>query len=365
MLCVMCQMPGKRCTACQSCTYCSKRCQSIDWPTHRLLCPQYVKKLSSRPSPCHRLAIWFRRDHERPRLAWAGVQGEGRDNSNLVFDGFLGAQHAAHWSLPFSVNSRRSLNLGYTLCIYYEDYSTDRNNSIFGTAALSSTSVPYEWCGEIVVVSGRPSIGPFADVTLADFRHVQDFFGTYHENAIHDAPRSNGILGVRVNSLAEQRLHGAETFSQVTAGPSYQLWQIGVESAISKALGIAVSLYRINEQQIMTMRSDESSADPEAPYFNALLLCVDASSEKWGTPDAELRKDGPVPESFLLLRSDGRDLKLAEAICICRYCEEVLRPLFELSMSADGSLTRAEVLEAVNTEAMVRFGTRSGIVERE
>lgn len=153
-----------------------------------------------------------------------------------MFDNFLGPQHGTHWSLPFTGNSRRGLELGYTLCIWYEDYSTDRNKSIFGTAALSSTSVPHEWCSEIVVVSGRPSVGPYADVTLADLRHVQDFFSTYFESAIYDNPRTNSILGVRVSSRAEQRLRGAQTFAQVTTGPGYRDWRMGVESGISKAL---------------------------------------------------------------------------------------------------------------------------------
>ena len=44
--CVSCASPGdKKCTACHSVTYCSQKCQKMDWSRHKRLCmPVMVQK---------------------------------------------------------------------------------------------------------------------------------------------------------------------------------------------------------------------------------------------------------------------------------------------------------------------------------
>src|SRR6187402_1710792 len=68
--CVMCNTsPGKLCKSCRSCYYCSRECQVSDWPYHRILCKQ-MPSLSPRPSPSHKLAIFFPETEVNPILTW-------------------------------------------------------------------------------------------------------------------------------------------------------------------------------------------------------------------------------------------------------------------------------------------------------
>lgn len=122
-ICAMCQWPvSKRCTGCFARWYCSKGCQSIDWPSHKLLCRRFMPFLESRPSAHYRVGIWFQRDKDRPRLVWVSFWHSERTIYRPYFDHFLGPRHMLLWTLPFTTNKRRGANLGYYITLYYPDY---------------------------------------------------------------------------------------------------------------------------------------------------------------------------------------------------------------------------------------------------
>ncbi|KAF2853549.1 hypothetical protein T440DRAFT_547835, partial [Plenodomus tracheiphilus IPT5] len=51
--------PPSRCSTCIPNHYCTPTCQTLDWPLHKSLCGPYTKALTQRPSPNHRLALYF------------------------------------------------------------------------------------------------------------------------------------------------------------------------------------------------------------------------------------------------------------------------------------------------------------------
>ena len=158
----------------------------------------------------------------------------------------------------------------------------------------------------------------------------------------------------------------------ITVSPNYP--HIGLKSELSKALGIPVELIRIEDQESGSAESstakyahipphlddpdevlEESLSKNQNPYYRALLLCADDSSEKWGTPDLEWQTDESFAGSFILLRDDRQDLDLADAECLCRYATEILWPLLEKSMAEGSTVTRRDVLKMVTPVKMAEF----------
>jgi hypothetical protein len=55
----------------------------------------------------------------------------------------------------------------------------------------------------------------FGDMTLADFRHVHDYFSTYADETIRETPSGGSVLAVQLNCALEQRLYARDTFTSV------------------------------------------------------------------------------------------------------------------------------------------------------
>jgi hypothetical protein len=117
---------------------------------------------------------------ERPKLIWAPFVSRGWDFHYHVFDS--GPNHGVLFTPPFVENKRRGLDLDYYLTIYYRDYDEITSKSVHRTVeACHGLTVPCNIPGDYVAMSGRstPPESEFRDMTLADFRHVLDYFSTY------------------------------------------------------------------------------------------------------------------------------------------------------------------------------------------
>lgn len=59
------------CGRCESSAYCSKACQKVDWPSHKLLCAD-VKHFADAacPSELHHRALLFKGDGQKPEFIW-------------------------------------------------------------------------------------------------------------------------------------------------------------------------------------------------------------------------------------------------------------------------------------------------------
>jgi hypothetical protein len=182
-MCIMCQAgSAQRCKRCLSVSYCSKTCQSVDWPTHKLFCSSYSGFLRSRPAADCRLGIWFPRDTDEPQLIWAPVvQYQSSDSSEAseyypVFDAFLGPKHGVLYTAVINQNSRRGVSLNYTISIYYRDWDPQPNQSCRYTIGRchDTLSGAHDWNGELVAMAGPVNRAPSQtrDMTLGDLRHV-------------------------------------------------------------------------------------------------------------------------------------------------------------------------------------------------
>ncbi|KAK3302829.1 uncharacterized protein B0T15DRAFT_257140 [Chaetomium strumarium] len=351
-LCAMCQFPGVQCTGCYAISYCSKRCQAIDWPAHKLLCRKFLPFLETRPSVRSRVGIFFPRNQDSPRLVWVPFRDTNGEARPAIFDHFLGPllSDSLSWTLPVKVNKRRGFELGHLMTIYYADYDEFLNRSAHRTVeACVGMTVPTTLEGHYVVLSGPPLGGAneHGDMTLADFRHILDFWSVYYDETIYSTPRECYPQGLKICSPLERRLYGHEMFTLVWVESKYGWCSTSTISSLSVALvGFAVRVCAVRETEAERQsNTDVEGGDWKNPYAEALLIEIDPSSGEWGKSNSNSIDTG----SAVLLREDKQDLDAELAEWMCRYCVGDLQPLFERCLR--GEVSRSEVLAAISQES--------------
>ncbi|KAL5319640.1 hypothetical protein ACEPPN_012696 [Leptodophora sp. 'Broadleaf-Isolate-01'] len=215
--CVICDKPSAQaCATCTSSAYCSKACQELDWPLHKILCKKLSKllKTSDRPSTPIKLGILLSADSPEPRLVWVPCRQAPKPNSSTTRDEVI-----VHYllgdpitptveSFNIAKNEVRGYTLDHTVVLYARDnWLNDGSKPNQAALSLTDWELPYDWRGNILVMnykglvgknippqtnSGEPivlsatqiggEIEPyqdFQDVTLGDFRIAVDYLSRY------------------------------------------------------------------------------------------------------------------------------------------------------------------------------------------
>jgi hypothetical protein len=252
------------------------------------------------------------------------------------------------WTLPFTTNKRRGVNLGYDITIYYPDYDEIINKSVYrAVEACQGMTIPTTMHGNYVAVSGPPlcSVTEHSDMTLADFRHTLDFFSTYFDDTIREMPSASSVPALKISSPLERILYGRETFTSVWVDRDFP--------STSKVSDLSVVLlgYEIRVCQVRETETERQSdveaegSDWDNPYAKVLMFNIDPSGELWGKVENWNTKG-----STILLREDCRNLDTELVEMMCRYCVDVLQPLFDKSLKTE--VPRSKVLSEISQGRM-------------
>lgn len=195
-----------------------------------MLCRKF-SKLSERPTSQHKLAILFPDHDEQPRLIWIyckretddGVPYESANARHLLGpdDPPSGVQFINH-------NVIRRRDLGHMLGVWHRDtflFDGSRSNESIIASVGTSAPITHNWRGPCVALQcGRGTYGFNQDITLADFRHLIDYFVSYNYSRVRELDwpvntqsferEPDEILGVKVNSDTEMKTHESSDLCQ-------------------------------------------------------------------------------------------------------------------------------------------------------
>lgn len=225
-----------------------------------------------------------------------------------------------------------------------------------------------------MVMCGRHNdpVECFGDMTLADFRHILDYFSTSYDDTVRETPSGGSVLAVQINCALEQRLYARDVFASVAVDRDFIGTTI-IISPLSEALGSSIEICKLNcdelkrEAELMDIPLKE---DFRNPYADVLLTDMDPISENWG----KCAESPPLSGNVILSSDNGADLSVELAQKMTDYCLVFLKPLFEKSLR--GEISRQEVLAEIVPEKIIewkpseasqdteQFGPRRGFVAR-
>ncbi|KAL2068295.1 hypothetical protein VTL71DRAFT_16393 [Oculimacula yallundae] len=242
------------CGTCKSSAYCSKACQQVDWPLHKILCKKLAKLLrTSRPKYPTKLGILLSADNPEPKLVWVPYQKPPKPNSSTTYEEMvihhLLGEPITETIESFNIarNEVRGYGLDHTVVIYARDnWLNDGSKPNQAALALTDWELPYDWRGNVLILSNKGLVGStvpsppgdgedlilsalreggelepyhdFQDMTLADFRTAVDYLSRYGTKTKRgDEHSSLSFTGSESNSVSEIQAMMASLMASQTA----------------------------------------------------------------------------------------------------------------------------------------------------
>lgn len=369
------------CAKCRSTHYCSIDCEKSDFPSHSLLCEQFTTQ-PERPSAEHKLAIYFPVERDTPCLEWVSCPRQCDEEDGISWTKIdpyplLGIDNPPKRIMRIEHNPVRNRNLGSGFSVYYphkegycialihrDAYLIDglrTNRSILASVRASCRSpVPHEFLGPMIALR-EVHHEDYADITLADFRHIMDYLISYQDTHIresipdllHRASTTN--RGVKVCCHGEIKNHASEPFVSVDVTRANKIaLGTGAISPISVYLGMPIRLWKDPHPEFCHdppgWRGSSADSNPNVAF---LMLETDSSKDEWGWAPMYWRSEiGNV----WLAREDGRDLSVNDVAMMCNFARRKLQSMFEDVMESDSSLeSRQRVLDFITWDNMVTY----------
>ncbi|KAJ6191974.1 hypothetical protein J3E72DRAFT_380368 [Bipolaris maydis] len=168
-------------------------CQKGDWALHKTICKIFTT-LPSRPSPSHKLAIFFPVDSKAPQLIWIecerrvdeedGVAWESPDTQKLLELENLDPKYRGAREFKKITRAKlRGFNLSYTVeVILRETGLIDGSTRNACVQHITKGRKRHDWRGPIVVMrQPGTAIDPlvYEDINARDLRVAVDYFVSY------------------------------------------------------------------------------------------------------------------------------------------------------------------------------------------
>ncbi|KAL4744885.1 hypothetical protein BDW72DRAFT_212011 [Aspergillus terricola var. indicus] len=372
--CVMCNtIPGLQCSRCRSTYYCSRDCQKSDFPSHRLLCKQFAAQ-PDRPSPEHKRAIFFQHQYdEEDGIRWTQIDPYPYLGTDKPFKGIMRIEHnpVRCRNLGSGFTGFAQYKEGYCVSLihrdaYLRDGSSINRSVLASVKASCASTTPHHYHGPMVALR-EIHHEDYADITLADFRHLMDYLVSYRNRHIregvpdlqHRAPTT--IRGVKICCHGEVKLHGSEPFVSVDVTRANQIsLGSGSISPISACLGMPLRLWKDTDAEFRHgppgweggMTADSN------PNVAFLMMETDSSKDEWGWAPMYWNSD---IGNIWAVREDGQDLAVGDIAMMCHFARHKLQRMFEDVIESGSSLVgRQRVLDFITWDNMVSHWDETG-----
>lgn len=349
--CTMCGKPASEmCKQCRSSHYCSRACQVADWPTHKLLCRSFTN-FTTPPNPTSKLGIFFPDNSKVPRFVWVKCSWKTLDEETYQHVDkaeFLGSRSTDRvW---VQLNKTRHRKRQDVLTVHIRSTGAIDGSALNQCviAVAGGRCVNYCWPGPLLVLrTSGLTLGDseLVDVDMVDFRDAVDLLCSYPDININttEPEEVREVQGVRINCQGEMELYGRPKYETVMVEKNNKVFTQPVTS-ISQCLGLPVTALRCSVYKA-TDGYDRTNEEVVFLHMNAI-----PSSERWGWASAEWQ----LPTgNVIVVRDDRKPMEKEHVEAMCRYCLDVLTPLFEKSMEM--LIPRKVVLEKLTKNAFEEY----------
>lgn len=357
-----CTLCGKAdallCLQCKNARYCSKECQTSDWPLHKLLCTQFKHfDHTKRPSDDAVTAILFPVNESKPKLVWL--------NNELNVRMHLSSTDSPH-IISLNINERLDRRLIPTLNICHRSkYLCDGSNPNKAVSKILylTSGTHHEWRGPVLVFANddieesRPGI---KDITSTDFRHAIDYFCSYSPSILPAELPSSAlkIQGVRINCVGDREMIRRPAFEVVAISPTDRIFYEHDTSDIADRIGMPIFTRQIPPEP-MWANDGHNFRFSLGPFSNPdatfLHLCCDAKAEYdaragilgWGWAGHKWQNS---VGSVIVVRQDKEPLHPKHIEALAQFCRNEVASRFESAMEEG----EGEV-EAATKDSVLRF----------
>ncbi|KAJ6009386.1 hypothetical protein N7522_004402 [Penicillium canescens] len=339
-------------------------CEKSDFPSHNLLCEQFAIQ-PDRPSPEHKRAIFFPVEGDKPCLIWIPCrrqydEADGIGWTQIDSYPYLGTDDPFKGTMRIEHNPVRGRNLGsgfagfapyqegFCVSLIHRDaYLKDGsaiNRSILASVRASCTSIiPHEYRGPMVALR-EIRHEAYADITLADFRHLMDYLISYRNthvresvpDLLHRTPTT--FRGVKICCHGEVKFHGSEPFVSVDVTRANRIsLGSGSISPISVCLGMPIRFWKDTDTEFRHNppgREGDTTADSN-PNVAFMMMVTDPSKDEWGW--VPMYWNSNIGNVWAVCE-DGRDLAVKDVAMMCHFARRKLQCMFEDLMESDSSL---------------------------
>jgi hypothetical protein len=206
----------------------------------------------------------------------------------------------------------------------------------------------------------------YADITLADFRHLVDYLISYQNTQIresvpdrlHHAPTT--VRGVKISCHGEIQLHGSEPFVSVniTRANRISLGR-GCISPISVRLGMPIRLWKDPDTEFLYDPPGwEEGITADSNYNVPFLMTeTDPSKDDWCWAPTYWQSE--IGNGWVV-REDGQDLAVKDVAMMCHFASYGQQRMFEDVMESNSLVNRQRVLDFITWDNMVAHWEETG-----
>lgn len=359
---------ARRCNKCKSACYCSKACQRIDWPTHRLLCAEFATfDLATRPSKEHMRAVFFPPDEAKPRIIWLNCPWQYGGYQSGEVEAFIGDSLPRITPITHDPFLGKKLPDQVQIC-FRDDFLLDGSDPNKSIAAITSTRFGryHDWRGPILAYSMLGSdMNPrkYKDLELEDFRHIANYFLSYLYEPLPSSELPK-VKGVRINCLGDEKISKREHYEAVEIAMDDAVFIKHSKSHITARIGIPIMTRRCAPDPEWASQKEETLPEGE-PFENqdATFLHLSCNKEEEFNPKTGTMAFGYVPMSWLdpcgsviVVRKDKKPLHPWHMEALARYCRYKIFPYMRHNhgeYSATHPMSKEAVLEKISRSGFI------------
>lgn len=343
--CTVCSKEAtKTCAPRCAAKYCSEACQEHDGKLHKLLCAAFQNP-GKRPQGQYHLAIVFPVNEQLPRLEYVS-----QDSPSRVEPLILGNDEPwAEWT-ELVIDRNEDGELDRTLHITYrENFLYDKSKPNQSILHLANGTPGDNWRGPVFAARwNKPPHRDWfpKDITLADLRHVADFFdwhdwyGIDNKSCMRTTQDTPMIKAVKAACDGDQTTCNARPLVSVNLPPKHPALEHGEVSTISQRLGFPLAFFKLPTRF--------QSVDINGPHCNEgitfAMVEENPMSEWWGWVPLHWT-GGEVPTCFVL-RKDARPVVAQQVEAFLHFCQFKLCPLL-VDLMKEGEEDRNAVKDKV------------------